>query len=243
MMVRWKSGWAPASARALPRPRVSGFTLVEMLVALVIFALLAGAGVGLLRGSVGTQEAVAGKLADLAASERLRVLLASDLAQALDRPSRDAGGGMRPAFVGDEQGLRLVRGGWTDANGHAALQAVAWRVVAASLTRQGSPAVDGELDGTAASLLGRVTRAAFRYRAKSGEWRRAWAPVATEPPLPAAVELTVLRSGEAAWRMVLALPPVPGPPSPLDPGATQESGEADDGSDAADLARSAGAAT
>lgn len=216
-----------------------GFTLVEMLVALVIFALLAGAGVGLLRGSVDTQAAVAGKLADLAASERLRLLLASDLGQALDRPSRDAGGGVRAAFVGDEQGLRLVRGGWTGADGRAALQVVAWRVTDGGLTRQGSATIDGEMDGTEAPLLGEVARAGFRFRAQSGEWRTAWAPAATEPPLPAAVELTVQRGGEAPWRMVLALPPVPAPPRPLDPGATQESGEAD----ADDLARSAGAAT
>ena len=38
--------------------RNNGFTLVEMLVALGIFALLAGAGVGLLRSSLDVQSSV-----------------------------------------------------------------------------------------------------------------------------------------------------------------------------------------
>ena len=44
--------------------REEGFTLVEMMVALVIFAILAAAGVMILRSSVDTQTAVEARLAD-----------------------------------------------------------------------------------------------------------------------------------------------------------------------------------
>lgn len=191
-----------------------GFTLVEMLVALTIFALLAAAGVGLLRGSVDAQAAVGAKLADLAATERLRTLLASDLGQAVDRPSRDEAGAERPAFTGDERGLRLVRAGWSGADGSAALQAVAWRIDGDRLVRQGSAAIDGAADGVAAPLLAEVERAAFRYRAVTGDWRTAWAPAPGEAPLPAAMELLVKRRGEAEVRIVLVLAPS-APPAPL----------------------------
>ena len=202
-----------------------GFTLVEMLVALVIFALLAGAGVGLLRSSVDTQQAVGSRLADVAAGERLRLLLASDLAQAVDRPSRDASGGTRPAFSGDESGLRLVRTGWTGAEGNMALQAVAWRVAEGRLLRQGSAVIDGKPDGTPAPLANDLARASFRYRASTGEWRTAWTPAPAEPPLPAAVELMLQRRGEAPLRLVLALAPTV-PPRPIAaPAPAQEQDE------------------
>ena len=207
-----------------------GFTLVEMLVALVIFALLASAGVGLLRSSVDTQQAVGAKLADLAASERLRLLLASDLAQALDRPSRDAGGAPRPAFSGTERSLHLVRTGWTAANGSAALQAVTWQVAENSLRRAGSEAIDGEWNGAATPLLREIERASFRYRAASGEWRDSWAPLPSEPPLPAAVELVVKRRGEAAYRLVAILPPLVAASQQDEPESVAPPSEPDDGS-------------
>ena len=193
--------------------RERGFTLVEMLVALVIFALLAAAGVGLLRSSVNTQEAVGSKLADLAASERLRLLLASDLTQAVDRPSRDTSGAKRPAFVGTAAELQFVRAGWTGQDGTPALQRVGWQVQGGALMRSASDVVDGGGAASPASLLKNVTRASFRFRALTGEWREGWSPAPTEPPLPAAVELQVQRAGEAPLRIVLALPPSEAPPA------------------------------
>ena len=200
-----------------------GFTLVEMLVALTIFALLAAAGVGLLRGSVDTHAAVNRALADLSASERLRLLLASDLAHALNRPSRDSGGAERPAFIGDASGLRLVRPVGGVADGEGRLQAIGWRLAGADLSRSASDTVDGSDAAAAPAVLARnVERASFRYRSARGEWRDSWAPPGTAPPLPAAVELLLRRRGEADLRIVLAvtpgLEPQPVTPPPL-PGA------------------------
>lgn len=201
-----------------------GFTLVEMLVALVIFALLAGAGVGLLRSSIDAQAAVGRELADVAASERLRLLLASDLGQALDRPSRDGRGASRPAFAGLGTELRLVRSGWASTGGRPSLQAVDWRIEGGRLIRHGSANIDGQADGTPAVLLEGIERASFRYRAAAGEWHTAWSPAATEPPLPAAVELLLRRRGEADLRIVLPLPASLAPaPLPV-PATTEPSG-------------------
>jgi general secretion pathway protein J len=203
-----------------------GFTLVEMLVALTIFALLAAAGVGLLRSSVDTQEAVGSKLADLAATERLRLLLASDLGQAVDRRSRDSGGVERLPFVGDATGLRLVRGGWIAADGKGALQAVRWSVEGNRMLRLGQASVDGDAQEIPAELLDEVTQAAFRFRRPDGKWRNAWIPKPSEPPLPSAVELTVRRGSEAAVRMIVALPPSEAPAPPFAAPASVESSAA-----------------
>ena len=194
-----------------------GFTLVEMLVALTIFALLAGAGVGLLRASVDTQAAVGGRLADMAASERMRLLLASDLAQAVDRSGRAPDGSPRPAFAGTGNGIELVRAGWTDPQGTPALQRVSWQVQGGSLTRMGSG--DGAASqASPAPLLTNVERAAFRFRAADGSWRDGWAPGPGDPALPVAIELSVQRRGEAPLLLILALPPS-SPPAAAQPPA------------------------
>jgi general secretion pathway protein J len=199
----------------------AGFTLVEMLVALLIFALLAAAGVGLLRASVETQAAVESRLADLAAAVRLRTLLASDLAQAVDRPGRDEGGGTRPGFVGLSGELRLVRAGWSDpaGAGRPELQAVRWDADGGTLQRSALTALDGGRNGPAAVLARDLARAAFRYRGPGGEWRTEWQPAPGEPSLPAAVELSLERRGEATVTLVLALPQGSVPDLPLVGGA------------------------
>ncbi|HWW57178.1 MAG TPA: prepilin-type N-terminal cleavage/methylation domain-containing protein, partial [Sphingopyxis sp.] len=77
-----------------------GFTLVEMLVALSIFALIAAMGVGLLRSSIDTQDAVQGRLKGMSGINRLRAVMANDLAQAVQRSTRGPAGEAVPAFVG-----------------------------------------------------------------------------------------------------------------------------------------------
>ena len=189
-----------------------GFTLVEMLVALSIFALISAAGVGLLRSSVDTQTAVERKLSDLAAAARLRALLANDLVQAVDRPTR-AAGAEAPAFVGQPSEMRFVRAGWIDPGGSVRpeLQGVRWSVSGGTLTRTARAALDGGSDGPAAAVARNLTVATFRYRGLDGAWRESWAPLPTEPPLPAAVELTITGADERPVTLIIALPPIPAP--------------------------------
>ena len=195
----------------------AGFTLVEMLVALTIFAILASAGVAILRSSVDTQSAVdthLGKIRDLG---RLDALLTSDLGQAVNRPTRGPSG-ERPALVGEAQRMQLVRTGWANYDGSARsdLQRVEWRLDQGKLTRVGFDRLDGADEASAAATIARdVASAAFRYRNAAGEWSGAFVSTEQEP-LPAAVEATVTPSGKQPVVIVVALPKPAVPPPPAE---------------------------
>src|SRR3546814_4493038 len=107
------------------RSAKQGFTLSELLVALLIFATLSTAGVMLLSGTVSAQATVTARLDDMAAVERASALITTDLAQALPRISRTESGTLAPAFYADavidphRPALLFVRGGWDNLDGHA----------------------------------------------------------------------------------------------------------------------------
>src|SRR3546814_16487669 len=88
-----------------------GFTLVEMLVALSIFAAIAAMGVALLRSSVDTQDAVQERLKAMGGINRLRAVMANDLAQAVQRPTSGQAGAAVPGIHGTSTGLAFVHGG------------------------------------------------------------------------------------------------------------------------------------
>ena len=192
-------------------PASAGFTLVEMVVALLIFALLASAGVGLLRASVDTQQAVEKALADLGATARLRVLLSSDLSQAVSRPLDGAPRG----FVGSASEFKLVRlfEPAEQVRGASGLQAVRWRIDGDRLVRQ-SIAPGGEALGVPSVLARNVATFALRYRAADGGWRTGWDALPSEAPMPRAVELRLQQRDRAAVTILVALPEGPAPPKP-----------------------------
>src|SRR3546814_1656079 len=96
-----------------------GFTLIELLVALVIFAMLAGAGVLLLGNSVAAQGQVRERLDEPASIQRVRGALSADLGQAAPRISRTEAGTLAPAFWAHDDGenapaMQFVRAGWSN---------------------------------------------------------------------------------------------------------------------------------
>ena len=181
-----------------------GFTLVEVMVALLIFGMLAAAGVAILSFSIRAQAATGGRLDDVSALNRTVSLLSGDLGQALDRPARDQAGTMLPAFVGEADGrLSLVRAGWSnvDASARAGIQKVDWRIQDGALVRQAYPMLDGAAPLTAAVLLDHVTGIGARYRYR-GAWSDRW-DGAADAPLPDAVELTIQRAGGRSYRAMM----------------------------------------
>lgn len=179
-----------------------GFTIVELLVALLVFGMLASAGVMLLRFSVDAQASAKTRLDGIAANRRIESLLAADAAQAIPRPTRNEAGAVTPAFEGTPDRFVLVRGGWDnlDATARSSLQKVEYRLVGDRLERRQWPMLDGAAPDAAATLVDRVRLVRLRYRAGEG-WRDRWDALRIDV-LPRAVELTVRQAGGPEYRYV-----------------------------------------
>ncbi len=182
-----------------PRSAENGFTLIELLIALLIFGMLASAGVALLSFSVRAQAATTERLSATANDRRISALLSADLAQVVPRISRSVDGSAEAAFDGGKGDVMMsyIRSGWSNGGGAArsGLQRVEWRLEQGRLERITRPIVDGAIDAKPIIMAQNVESATVRFRLK-GEWRDDWS--ASDPrALPRAVELTITSTGGA----------------------------------------------
>jgi general secretion pathway protein J len=179
--------------------REAGFTLLELIISLFIFGILAAAGVGLLTYSTQAQAVTAERLEGVAGERRLTAILTTDLAQAVARVSRDITGAPEPAFRGGQGPviLRYVRAGWSNSGDamRSGIQRVEWRLNQTRLERITRPLVDGAANAEPIIMAENVESVALRFR-NEGAWQADWAP--SDPlELPEAVELIITRKGEA----------------------------------------------
>lgn len=184
-----------------------GFTLVELMVSLMIFGMLAAAGVGLLGFSVRAQEAARDRLNEVAAIQRVSAIMTSDMAQATSRLVRDEGGVRQVAFTGEGGAngvvaVGFVRRGWSNGGtaGRASLQRLEYRLVDDRLERRIWPMLDGAAPAKPATILRGVNGMTVRYRRK-GEWRDRW-DVERAEALPDAVEVVMDLQGLGSIRQL-----------------------------------------
>jgi general secretion pathway protein J len=198
------------------RPRHSaGFTLVELLIALLIFGLLSAAATALLSFGIDARGRTAERLETVSDIARLRALMTTDLAQAAPRAWRDESGTRRAAFVGrSDTGalIGFVRRGWRNEAGapRASLQRVEYRVTDGRLERQSAPMLDGTRLLPPAVLLTGIRDIRVRFF-NAGQWLDSWRPEAPDA-LPSAVELTVITAGQPQVRQVFLVGPGAVPP-------------------------------
>ena len=177
-----------------------GFTLVEVLVALAVFALIAAAGALVLARTIDTRFIVHEHAERIAELQRMRALLKADLAQAAPRRTRAPTGRPLPrALMGQtvpgDPVLTLVRAGWSNPDGAArpSLQRVEYRVVEDRLERRASTYLDGARAGPPQVLYRGVSDVAVTFIQDGSE-----APAflaSRDRPLPQAVRIVMTLEG------------------------------------------------
>ena len=212
-----------AAGRIAAGPRVSrrsGFTLVELLIALLLFALLSAAATAMLNFGVTARERSGQRLDELASITRARALMTADLGQAAPRLWRAENGVAQPAFqsaggvdgAAGNQGesiilLSFVRRGWRNDGGarRASLQRVEYRRAGDRLERRAWARVDGGAPGVASVLFTGLTSVRLRFFA-DGDWRDRWNPLQPDA-LPEAVEITISGAGLPGLRQAFFVAP------------------------------------
>lgn len=182
-----------------------GFTLVELLVAMAIFAILSVLAYGGYNNAVKQNEIARGSMKRLEALQTTVRLLTQDFEQIAPRPVRDVLGDARlPALLADrrDQNLfSLTRAGWTNPAGlpRATLQRVSYVLdTDGKLRREHFNVLDATLadEPVKRELIDRVKSVRVRYMDPQKQWQDQWpplnAPAATlARSRPLAVEVTL----------------------------------------------------
>jgi general secretion pathway protein J len=188
----------------LKRRRIRAFTLVEVLVALAIFGMLAAFAYGTLSRTLSNAEILTERMQRLQSVQRTMRFLSEDFMQLAPRPVRDElGDNFGPALYTDVQSdfaVELTHGGWSNpaALPRGSLQRVAWRLEEDELVRYHWTVLDRTLSNEPAgrALLDGVDSIAFRFMQENGEWTEQWPPDNRPGPLglrqrPRAVEIVL----------------------------------------------------
>jgi general secretion pathway protein J len=185
----------------------SGFTLVELLIALAVLAVLAVLGYRAVATLSGTQARLAAEAEQWRVLDAFFARLEGDCRQALPRPVR-AGDAVEPAWWGavDARGegeLRFSRAGAEFfLEPGSAGQRIGYRLRDGVLEVMYWPGFDTPPGAapTTYALAGGIAAFRLSYLDSRGAWRDAW-PQPNEPPLPRAVRVGLqLQSGEAIER-------------------------------------------
>jgi len=206
--------------------RTRGFTLLELLVALFITAILFAMGYGAVSQALNSRKEVEDQSARLTALQQAMRVLDQDLELMQPRPARDPlGNGYEATLVvsqnvasdsaaaSDDTGsmaqslplLTFTRGGWANPAGlpRSELQRVSYLLRDGKLIRQHLPA----MDTTAATavvereLLDQVQAVSFQYMDESFTWSSAW----PTPGMQMSTPQELWRARPIAVKVVLSL--------------------------------------
>jgi len=225
-------------------PRAArGFTLLEIIIVVAIFAIFAMLAYGGLDAVLKTRASVETAQLRLAELQKAYIRLRDDFQQVRDRPIRDNFGDTQPGLRGaDNAAIEFTRGGWRNPLSlpRATLERVGYRLEDGALVRASWRLLDRAQDSKPVEtiLLTDVTDLRWRFLDHQREWQTRWPPLssgatagqaATVPP-PAGVEVTLKTRdlGEFTFLFRIGLDPsaptVPDAGTPAPPDSAPDSG-------------------
>ena len=199
--------------------KVGAFTLIEVLVSLAIFAILAALAYGALGQTIDSAELLNERMDRLQAIQRTMRLLSEDFQQLYPRPIRDElGDDFGPALDTDFQSgfaLELTHGGWSNpiVLPRSTLQRSAYRIEDDELIRYHWRVLDRTLanEPLSVTLLDGVESVLFRFLQANGEWTEQWPPGnrpgglgARQRPRAVEIILTLTDEGEISRLLEVA---------------------------------------
>ncbi len=192
------------------RPDQAGFTLLELVVALAVFATLAVMAYGGLSGTLRTDELLRQDAEQRADLQRAVRLIEQDFRYPIARGVRDQYGDRLPAMAGSRRSISLTRSGWANpaAAPRSDLQRVEYRWQRGSLMRlqwgsldrsPATPALDRE-------LIGQLTDMTLGFHLQ-GRWLDVWPPSGPGPfpALPEAIRISLVHEQAGQITRVFAL--------------------------------------
>ena len=206
-------------------PRGRGFTLLELLVALFIAAVMFAMGYGAITQALTSRDSLKEQQAHLLELQTAVRVLEQDFMQLAPRPVRQAIGDepAQPALLGAVPGTQpivaLTRGGWANPAGlqRPGLQRVAYFLENGTLRREYWNVLDPTLASTTTKrdLMTHVKAVTLRYLDVAHQWQEQWPPGtatirAQEQILrqrPLAVEITLDTEG---WGKVVRIVEIAG---------------------------------
>lgn len=185
-----------------------GFTLLELLVALAIFAIIAVLAYGGLNTVLTVRAHTDAQAAQLRQLQMAFSRLQQDISQYVARPVRNAYGDSDPALLASATQLTLTRTGWTNplAQPRSVLQRVQYRWQDETLWRDHWQVLDQAQDSSpyALPLLSPITAIEWQFLDQQLTWHRQWPPAKTlnTVPLPTASTETPAAAEASAPRLL-----------------------------------------
>ncbi len=182
-----------------------GFTLIEVLVAVVIFALMSAAAYAAVDTLLRARENLHARAENLRRMQTSVGRLERDLRQAIDRGIREGYGDRADMLRGDGVSIELTRAGLANPLGvtRSRLERVQWALADQQLNRITFAVLDRAIDSQPliTPMLDSVSRLEFRYL-DGNQWSNQWPRpnaregVAADLPRAIAIVITTRQYGE-----------------------------------------------
>jgi general secretion pathway protein J len=199
--------------------RQSGFTLIEVLVALMVFGVLSLLAYMSLGQTLSNADMLSERMDRLQSIQRTISYLSSELLQTVPRPVRvELGDAPVPALqssFASDFALQLTHGGWPNPAGvpRSTMQRAAYRIEDGELIRYHWNVLDRTVNNTplATVMLEEVESLTFRFLQLSDEWSDQWPPLSAQgtpiSSLPRAVEIVLTLADEGEISRIVEVSP------------------------------------